>query len=75
MFFVRVILFMMSRRADDAVVPSLAKPNHSSSDSRRTSTRHKSIEPTHSLHNADFDNDTVTREEMLKLFGGALRVR
>lgn len=66
---------MMSRQADEAVAPSLAKPAPSSDVKRRTSTRRRRIEPTHSPEQDKFNSDAVTREEMVKLFGNALRVR
>jgi hypothetical protein len=75
LFFVRVILFLMSRQADDAVEPSLAKHAPSSGGKGRTSTRHASIAPTHSYQQDGYDSDAVTKEEMVKLFGSALRVR
>lgn len=74
LFFVRVILFFMSRGADDAVVPAVPKPIEKPRASHRTSSRHESIAPTEMPDSPEGD-DAVTREEILKLFGGALRVR
>lgn len=73
-FLVRVILFMMSRRAADAGSPA-AKPAADAMElsrrARLTATR-ESSGAGEVNHGAD---GPITREEMTRLFGNALRVR
>lgn len=71
LFFVRVILFFMSRTADDVEVPKLAEHSAVERADHRPTSHHDYISPTAAQSN----DDAVTRDEMMKLFGGALRVR
>ena len=88
-FLVKVILFMMSRRVDDVGVPLKAERvekrtapySASKSSAAQNSPAKKQISvatisgaTSRKLVGATGE-DTVTREEMLKLFGRALRVR
>ncbi len=66
---------MMSRRAEDGIPSTVPKLEMQPQANRRTSPRHETIEPTKMLPMADHDSEPVTREEMQKLFGRALRVR
>ncbi len=70
-FFVRVMLFFMSRGADDAEGPQVA-PMPAATDVRH---RIPPVVPDASADPAPGDEKVVTREEMMKLFGTALRVR
>jgi hypothetical protein len=71
LFFVRVILFFMSRTADDVEVPKMAEHSEvTRADHRPTS--HYDYTSSKAAQSSD---DLVTRDEMMKLFGGALRVR
>ena len=92
MFFVRVFLFLMSRRADDSSFPDVASQSPPSDVGRRTASKPSMPTLTNvravqggaeqdTFHqpvaqaSAASEQDGVTREEMVKLFGSALRVR
>jgi len=72
LFFVRVILHLISRQAEDEVVS-----NPLSSIKAVSSTETLPTEPSAELHpeHTRERGEAVTREEMMKLFGNALRVR
>lgn len=68
LFLVRVLLFMMSRRADAGPSPKVKVPAGAKRANHRASPD-LAIAP-------DFDGETnVTRDEIQRLFDGALRVR
>ncbi|MCX7566416.1 hypothetical protein OS189_08685 [Sulfitobacter sp. F26169L] len=69
-----MILFFMSRKADDALVPTVRHRADKAQTDYPTSPRHNEIAPTHMPDLAQAEGG-VTREEIIKLFGGALRVR
>ncbi|MEP1766253.1 MAG: hypothetical protein ABJJ53_06365 [Sulfitobacter sp.] len=72
LFFVRIILFLISRRAEDAVVSDSEPLKHVAVPAE---SKHEDINPTHSPQYGPEGDEAVTREEMMKLFGNALRVR
>lgn len=61
----------MSRSADDAASPSLAKQSEATRADHRSAPLHENTVP----ELTPTAQDTVTRDEMIKLFGSALRVR
>lgn len=78
-------MFFMSRRADDDGFPDVAKPSKPSLVGHRASSSTPIAVPT-GVEEDQPDPEleqfcitkngkTVTREEMMRLFGGALRVR
>lgn len=79
MFFVRVILFFMSRKADEAHVPTLAVRSEAVRSvaawpDRKPSLGYQGVVSKQTF-NESYNEDPVTREEMTKLFGSALSVR
>jgi hypothetical protein len=66
-----VILFFMSRAAENADAPVAAEQSESFRASYRSVSHH---ETTSSL-NPPSGEEAVTKDEMMKLFGSALRVR
>ncbi|MGJ8596471.1 hypothetical protein [Sulfitobacter sp.] len=79
MFLVRVMLFMMSRMAGPVEAASGAEASVNATSDHRVSPRIKATSPVrgdmgYSPVDADAEGG-VTREEMVKLFGNALRVR
>ena len=64
----------MSRKAEDAIVPVVAHHSDAARADHRPSPRRQAGEPT-KVADASNDDGAVTRAEMTKLFGSALRVR
>jgi hypothetical protein len=71
LFFVRVILFFMSRTAENANAPIVAEQSEAVRASYRSVSHHASTSPAVTPSG----EDAVTKDEMMKLFGSALRVR
>ncbi|WP_156026502.1 hypothetical protein [Sulfitobacter donghicola] len=69
-----MILFFMSRKAEDAHVPEKELQAKAKRANYRPAPRHKTIEPTQ-MPEQNSGEGAVTRDEMTKLFGNALRVR
>jgi hypothetical protein len=74
MFLVRVILFFMSRRTDRSGIVALSDMPHAPRRSHRTSSPRKMTIRDKAQEGLPAEG-SVTREEMTRLFGNALRIR
>lgn len=65
----------MSRSAESAVVPAVPQPQSAQGMAPEILPHHQSHEPKQVPYDEPYRDDAVTRDEMMKLFGRALRVR